>query len=141
MALGAELGLDLKQEGNRFTAREQISALIAPWCAERTLAQIHEAFTEHRVTWAPYRTVREALRDDPDCSTDNPMFTELSQPGVGTVLAAASPLAFADLPRTVAAPAPRLGEHTDEVLLTVAGVSEAELGRLHDAGVVAGPKR
>jgi 2-methylfumaryl-CoA isomerase len=27
------------------------------------------------VTWGPYRSVREALACDPDCSTDNPLFT------------------------------------------------------------------
>jgi len=35
-------------------------------------------------------------------------------------------------------PAPRLGQHTDEVLAGVLGLSAAEIGRLHDAGVVAG---
>ena len=35
--------------------------------------------------------------------------------------------------------APRLGEHTDEVLAEVLRLSSAEIGKLHDAGTVAGP--
>jgi 2-methylfumaryl-CoA isomerase len=35
--------------------------------------------------------------------------------------------------------APRLGEHTDQILLETLGLSEGEVGRLHDGGVVAGP--
>jgi 2-methylfumaryl-CoA isomerase len=35
--------------------------------------------------------------------------------------------------------APKLGEHTDEVLAGVLGLSGAEIGRLHDSGLVAGP--
>ena len=35
-------------------------------------------------------------------------------------------------------PAPRLGQHTDEVLAELLGMSGIEIGRLHDAGVVAG---
>jgi 2-methylfumaryl-CoA isomerase len=35
--------------------------------------------------------------------------------------------------------APLLGEHTDEVLLDVLGLSEEELGRLYDKRIVAGP--
>ncbi|MDB5464273.1 MAG: L-carnitine dehydratase/bile acid-inducible protein, partial [Phenylobacterium sp.] len=34
-------------------------------------------------------------------------------------------------------PAPRLGQHTDEVLAQVLGMSGAEIAKLHDAGVVA----
>jgi len=34
--------------------------------------------------------------------------------------------------------APVLGEHTDEVLAGWLGLSAAEIGRLHDAGVIAG---
>ena len=36
--------------------------------------------------------------------------------------------------------APLLGEHTDEVLAGLLGLSDSELGRLHDEGVVAGPQ-
>jgi 2-methylfumaryl-CoA isomerase len=32
-----------------------------------------------------------------------------------------------------------LGEHTDEVLADVLGLTDAEIGRLYDDGVVAGP--
>ena len=35
-------------------------------------------------------------------------------------------------------PAPRLGQHTDEVLAEVLGLSGGEIAKLHDAGVVAG---
>ncbi len=138
-ALGAQLGLDLKEEGNRFRAREAIARELEPWFAARTLSAVAESFAAHRVTWAPYRTVRETLAQDADCSVANPMFSQLSQPGVGNVLAAGTPLHFGAMHRLPSAPAPLLGQHTDEILLELAGVSEAELGQLHDDGIVAGP--
>jgi 2-methylfumaryl-CoA isomerase len=36
-------------------------------------------------------------------------------------------------------PAPVLGQHTDEILGDTLGLSESEIGKLHDSGVVAGP--
>ena len=36
--------------------------------------------------------------------------------------------------------APKLGEHTEQILAEVLGLGGAEIGRLHDAGVVAGPE-
>lgn len=64
----------------------------------------------------------------------------LEQPGIGTYLMPGSPIEFAALERPPVVRAPILGEHTDEILLDVLDLSEAEVGRLHDAGVVAGPE-
>jgi 2-methylfumaryl-CoA isomerase len=138
-ALGERLGLDLRDEGNRFRAREEIAALLEPWFAERTLAEVRALFDEHRVTWGPYRSVREAMRDDADLSTDNPMFQSVEQPGIGTYIAPASTLDFSRGGRLPAMPAPQLGEHTDEILLDILGLPEAEIGKLHDSGIIAGP--
>jgi 2-methylfumaryl-CoA isomerase len=140
-ALGTQLGLDLAEEGNRFRAREGIAALLEPWFAARTLAEVKAVFETHRVTWGPYRSVRQAMAEDPDFSTTNPMFQKVEQPGIGSYIAPATPLHFSRSGRVPAAAAPRLGEHTDEILLGLLGLSEGELGRLHDAGVVAGPSR
>ena len=35
--------------------------------------------------------------------------------------------------------APVLGQHTDEILAGLLGMSDGEIGRLHDARIVAGP--
>jgi len=138
-ALAAETGLDLAQEGNRFRARDALAALFTPWFAERTLDEVQRSFDSHRVTWGPYRSVREAMAQDPDLSTAHPMFSEIDQPGVGKVLTPASPLDFSRMPRLPAAPAPLLGQHTDEILLDLLGLPAHEVGALHDAGIVAGP--
>ncbi len=137
-ALAGRLALDLADEGNRFRARDDLAALFAPWFAARSLDEVRSAFEAHRVTWGPYRTVREAIEQDPDLSAANPMFGIVQQPGIGSYLAPASPLNFSKVPRLPAAPAPRLGQHTDEILLGVLGLSSAEVGALHDAGIVAG---
>jgi 2-methylfumaryl-CoA isomerase len=137
-ALGAQLGLDMNAEGDRFRARREIANLLEPWFHARTFADVRRIFEEHRVTWGPYRTVRETIATDPDCSTDNPMFSAVEQPGVGSYLMPGSPLDFSQVARLPAQPAPRLGEHTDEILLDILGLSEGEVGKLHDEKIVAG---
>ncbi|MFP4436727.1 MAG: 2-methylfumaryl-CoA isomerase [Chloroflexaceae bacterium] len=138
-ALGTRLGLDMRDEGNRFRVRREIARILEPWFYARTLAEVQRVFEEHRVTWGPYRTVREAIETDPDCSTDNPMFSMVEQPGIGSYLMPATPMDFSQVARLPARPAPRLGEHTDEILLDVLGLSSREVGQLHDEGIVAGP--
>ncbi|MGH3852495.1 MAG: CoA transferase [Pseudonocardiaceae bacterium] len=131
------LGVDLSKEGDRFAARHVIGALLEPWVASRTLSQVREVFDAHDVCWGPYQTFTELVRADPRCSPANPMFAEVDQPGIGRYLMPGSPLAFSAVDRVPPAPAPQLGQHTDEILSGVLGLSSAEIGRLHDDGVVA----
>lgn len=137
--MGRQLQLDLDEEGQRFRVRDALAGLFEPWFAERSLPEVAAVFEAHRVTWGPYRTVQQALAQDAELSTAHPMFSLLKQPGIGSYLAPATPLDFSAVPRLPAAPAPRLGQHTDEVLLEVLGLPAHEVGALHDAGIVAGP--
>jgi 2-methylfumaryl-CoA isomerase len=138
-ALATRTGLDIGDEGNRFRLREEIASMLEPWFAGRTLSEARTALDGARVTWAPYRTVRQAIAEDADLSVANPMFAMMHQPGVGAALAAGSPLDFSAVSRVPVAPAPALGAHTDEILLDLLGLSEGDVGRLHDEGIVAGP--
>jgi 2-methylfumaryl-CoA isomerase len=138
-ALGARLGLDFEDEGNRFRARQEIALLLEPWFHARTLHEAAQVLEANRATWGPYRTLREAIAEDPDCSVDNPLFGMVEQPGIGSYLMPSAPLDFASAPRLPPLRAPLLGEHTDQILLDILGLSEAEVGQLHDAGIVAGP--
>jgi 2-methylfumaryl-CoA isomerase len=135
-ALGARMGLDLDQEGNRFAARRELAGLVGPRMAARTFDDLAGTFDRLGVCWSRYQDVAQLVADDPECSPANPMFSTIQQPGVGEMLAAAVPLAFSACERLPAAPAPRLGEHTEQVLHELLGMPAAEFGRLHDAGVV-----
>lgn len=140
--IGQTLNLDLADEGNRFRARAELAAVLAPWIGRRTVAQLAEIFDPVGVCWGPYRTFAQMLAEDHRCSAANPMFREVVQPGIGPMLMPGSPLEFAAPGvegRVPAQPAPRLGANTDEVLAGVLGLSSAEIGKLHDERVVAGP--
>ncbi len=140
-ALAGRLRLDFAKEGDRFRARREIARVFEPWFATRMLTEVRRLFDSGGVTWAPYRSVRDTVEHDPDCSVANPMFTLAEQPGIGSYLMPGLPLVFGAEPQQPARRAPMLGEHTDEILLDVLGLGSAEVGRLHDAGVVAGPER
>jgi 2-methylfumaryl-CoA isomerase len=137
--LGPLLGVDLAKEGDRFQAREAITAVLAPWFRQRTLAQIGHVFEGTGVCWGPYQTFVQMVTDDPRCSTTNPLFSVIDQPGIGSYLVPGSPLQFAAVPREVPRRAPLLGEHTDEILADLLGLSSGQIGSLRDARVVAGP--
>jgi 2-methylfumaryl-CoA isomerase len=138
-AIARLMDVDLNDEGGRFAARELIGATLKPWVLLHTLEELRDIFDRHGVSWGPYQTFTELVQHDPRCSPMNPMFAEVEQPGIGTYLMPGSPLAFSGAERLAPARAPFLGEHTDEVLAAVLGLSDGEIGRLHDEGIVAGP--
>jgi len=135
-ALGPKLGVDMNDEGGRYAAREAIAAIMAPWCAARTLAEIRTAFEGTGVLWGPYQDFGQMVAEDPRCSPANPLFKDVDQPGVGRYMAPASPLAFGTEPQRSFRPAPQMGQHTDQVLSEVLGMSSGEIGKLHDAKIV-----
>jgi 2-methylfumaryl-CoA isomerase len=137
--MAAKQGVDLDSETGRFEARDAIAALVAPWCAARSVPEIEAAFAGSGVLWGPFQSFAELVRSDPRCSPQNPLFADVDQPGIGRYLMPGLPLDFTASPRLPTRPAPRLGEHTDEVLARVLGLSAAEIGHLHDRGIAAGP--
>lgn len=133
------LDLDFHGEGARFEARDSIAPLVARWCEQHTLEEIGETFNHHRVCWGPYQTFRQMVDEDPRCSTDNPMFQMVDQPGIGRYPMPGTPLDFGAVERIDAGPAPELGEHTEQILANDLGLANSEIAKLFDKGIVAGP--
>lgn len=138
-ALERELGVNFGDEGARFEHRDQLFALVEAWSATKTIGEVGAIMEAHGCCWGRYRDFMAMVNDDERCSVANPMFNQVDQPGVGSVLSSGSPLAFSQAPRPAVPIAPALGENTDEVLAELLGMSDGEIAKLHDRGVVAGP--
>jgi 2-methylfumaryl-CoA isomerase len=133
------LGHRLDSEMGRWAARELISAVLRPWFARHTLAQIGEAFTDKSLLWGPYRSFAQMLREDPRVSESNPMFKRIEHPGYGRFLTTGSPIGFSRSERLAVAPASRIGADTDAVLSQVLGRSIDELVALRASRAIGGP--
>ena len=133
------LNINLADEGMRWQMRDRITQVLAPWFAARNSVQVSRALDQAGVTWSPFRTVKEAVAEDPDLSPDNPIFETLMQPGLGSFPVPGFPAHFTSHGRTSPVAAPVLGAHTEEVLGDVVGMDDAEVARLFDAGIVQSP--
>lgn len=137
-ALEAELGVSFAaDEGLRFTHRARLYPLFERAFAGKTAAELTPAFDAGGVTWGAYQALEDAL-EDRRLFKDNPLFQAIAHP---SGLSYPAPGALGTIPqetRRPVAPAPRLGQHTDEVLAEVLGMGASEIARLHDEGVVAG---
>jgi 2-methylfumaryl-CoA isomerase len=138
--IGPMMDVDLDTEEGRYAARDAIAAVVGRWCGERRLDEIAAAFAGTGVLWGRFHDFVQLVHGDPRCSVANPLFAEIEQPGIGRYPMPGLPLDFAAVARRQPRPAPLLGEHTDRVLEGLLGLSSVEIGRLHDAGIVAGPE-
>jgi 2-methylfumaryl-CoA isomerase len=136
--LEAELGVSFaRDEGLRFTHRQRLLPLFVDAFQVRETATLTAAFDAAGVTWGPYQTLSAAVAGDARLFAGNPVFATAQHPSGGYL----TPGAIATLAgeaRGAPAGAPRLGQHTDEVLAELLGLSGGEIGRLRDAGLVAG---
>ena len=132
----AMLGVDFSDEGQRFAARDVIAPVAARWWAPAATTRCVPRSTR-LACWGPYQSFLEMVRDDSRCSTRNPLFEEVDQPGIGRFMMPGSPLEFRRHEREEIRPAPILGQHTDEILAEVLGFTGARIGELRDGGLVA----
>jgi 2-methylfumaryl-CoA isomerase len=136
----AEIGVSFaNDDGLRFIHRERLFPLVERAVAGRGYDDVAAAFEANDVCWGPYQTLHQALTSDPNFSTANPIFGEADHASGHRYLTPGAAASFMGRDRQKPPGAPKLGEHTDEVLAGVLGLSGAEIGRLHDSGLVAGP--
>jgi len=141
-ALERRTGLDLTDEAQRFEARDALAELIEPWFAGRSREQAESELRAHKATFGRYQNVGELLATDPRVNAaTNPVFERIDTPGIGNHIAAGAAVRAPALAREATPAAAPLGTHTDEVLHEVLRLDGAAIGKLHDAGVVAGPDR
>jgi 2-methylfumaryl-CoA isomerase len=114
--LESRLGLYFNNEGDRWRGRQEICDLLQAWIAMRNLSSVASAFDAQNVMWGPYQTFRELVAGDPRATAENPMFVNIDHPELGVFPTAGSPLRFGAARAVRPKPAPKLGEHTDEVL-------------------------
>ena len=135
-AIATRTNLDLSEEGARFAARHEIASVLAPWFEVRPYHQVADLLTKAGVCFGPYQSFRQLLSEDVDCSPDNPLFERVAHPATGTYLTPSSPIRFGLSANLKSLRAPKLGEHTDQILAELLGLSSVEIGRLHDEGLV-----
>ncbi len=75
------------------------------------------------------------------CSIDNPVVEHVEQAEIGSYIMPGAAQDFSAFARASVTPAPRLGQHTEQILSEDLRMSSVEVARLFDRGVVAGPER
>lgn len=123
-----------RTDDSRGEHGEVFSARMAEWCGERTTEQALAELEAARVPAGPVYTPRQTL-EDPHVR-EGGFLEETEYPGApGAVPLVTTPVRLLGTPGAIRSRAPRLGEHTDEILGAL-GYSPEDIGRLRTAGAV-----
>src|SRR5690606_11168185 len=139
--LESQLGVSFaRDEGLRFEHRAAIDPIVEAATSRLPYAELKSAFDAHDVCWGPYKNLTESLRSEPELSEANPMMQTVRHPSGHAYLTPGSPAIYSASPRVDVGAAPRLGQHTAEVLASVLGMADHEIGALIERGIVASAK-
>jgi len=131
-----DLGADARYRTNAGRV-EHYAALVSslqPLLRGWTLGALVEALRAAGVPCGAVRSIDQALTDPQ--ITARAMVETLNHPTIGALKTLGLPVKLSDTPGRILTAPPRLGEHTRAVLGSDLGMSETEIQRLLDAGVV-----
>jgi crotonobetainyl-CoA:carnitine CoA-transferase CaiB-like acyl-CoA transferase len=111
-----------------------LRAVIEAWANTRTVAQVVAELDAAGVPVGPIWSVAEAAQSQHVASRG--LLAEVDHPTAGRIPVLMGPVHFSATPPRVSRAAPLLGEHSASVLRELAGISEDEIERLRQDGVI-----
>jgi crotonobetainyl-CoA:carnitine CoA-transferase CaiB-like acyl-CoA transferase len=123
-----------KRLADRAAHSDEINGIVADWTSTLTATEVERRCVEHDVPVATAYTAADIFAD-PHIAARGDLVT-VDDPVVGPLRQQAPfPRHVGEAP-VAPSGAPRLGEHTDEVLGSALGLDAGELARLHEEGVL-----
>lgn len=119
---------------NRKLHETEIDPIVEAWTKTHTSAEVERLLDEVGVPVASAKSVAQLL-EDPQLRHRG-MLVEHDLPGVGPVKFPGNPLKLQLTPPDASRRAPRLGEHTEEVLAGVLGYSAGRIQAMREAQAI-----
>jgi len=132
-----ELAVDLKFAtlSARKANEDELESIVEAWSVHQSAPQAAQLLQNAGIA-AYVVTDNKYLSEEDEHLAARNYFVNLPHPAVGVKQHCGIPWKMSHTPAAVRAAAPLLGQHTDEVLTRVLGLSEAEVATLRDAGAL-----
>jgi CoA:oxalate CoA-transferase len=108
--------------------------IIESWVSEKTMKEVVDTLVETGIPVGAVQDLDEAQTSPQAVARE--MFVKVDHPILGEIIEPGFPIKFSDTKGDVTKPAPLLGEHTEDVLKNVLGLSDEEIMSLRKEGVV-----
>jgi formyl-CoA transferase len=132
-----DLAEDPRYETNRKRVENHIllKQIIEEWTSTKTTNEVLDLLLEHKIPCGPVYTI-DKVCNDPHIARAREMVVEIEHPTVGKIKIVGCPIKMSLTPPKVRSSAPALGEHTEEVLSELLGLTREQLEQLRREGVI-----
>ena len=127
-------GSSLVTEAGRRRVQDDLEGALAGWAAGQEAAEAAALLLGHGVPAAVVADFRN-MASHP-LLVERGFFETCDHPVVGPRPMFGMPFSYRGVERWIRTPAPLLGQHNREVLMTILGLEEAEIDRLEKKGVI-----
>ena len=135
------LRIDWKAIGKRRALLDRRLPMLMPYCetlaleeATMTTREWIEELEQVGIPCGPVNTIEQAANDLHIQARD--MFIDIEHPQAGNFKVVNTPFKFSRTPHKVVKAAPELGEHTQDVLTQLLEMTQEEIGRLQESGII-----
>ncbi len=118
----------------RVQNRDELADELQLAFGTKTCAEWCDILEENHIPHGPIYAINEMIEDEQ--VKERNMIVETNHPVVGNVHMAGSPHKMSKTPGSVRSPAPKLGEHTNEILKTELNMSAEEIKILLDKKII-----
>jgi len=123
-----------KDRVSRAKNMDALRALMDEWLRGWKVQDLYRAAQEARIPFAPVHTMRQMYENQH--LRERRFFVPFEQPGVGRLTMPGAPSQYGRTKWSLRRPAPRLGQHSEEVFCGEFGVPRDQLARLRQAQVI-----
>jgi crotonobetainyl-CoA:carnitine CoA-transferase CaiB-like acyl-CoA transferase len=123
-----------KDRVSRAQNMDALRALMDEWLRSNKVEDLYKSAQENRVPFAPVNTMEQMYQSDH--LRERRFFVPFDQPGVGTLNLPGAPSQYGKTKWSLRRPAPRLGQHSEEIFCGELGVARERLAALKEAGAL-----
>ena len=119
----------------RLHDQDALDEQMNVWCARSNKFELQRAFQRAGVPAAAVQKPEERIEHDP-ATTEFDLWPSVQHTKMGRVRVDGLPVRFSETPFSISRGSPCVGEHTEEVLTSLLGLSAEEVASLRAEGVV-----
>ena len=124
-----------KLNRDRVQNHEDVKKIVEEWTCTRTVSEVVDTLLAAGIPAAPIYNIAQ-VSEDPHIAGAREMFVQTEHPKAGPIKLTGSHIKLSDTKPAIRTPSPSLGQHNEEILAGMIGLTAQEIQELKDGGVI-----